>query len=222
MFSIVKVVKIKQGKGFFFFLRKNLDIFRKKCYNTDVKFFRILCKQKMSDLFRRVAESEEGMFQQGQQIIYGGNGVCRIEEIIMRESALSEAPVPMYVIRLDSGLTSFVPVSSTVFMRELISAEEAEAVISEYPSIPTRFFGSSNSKAMADQYRSILAGHNPREMLCLYKSLQEKMENARACGKKPGSMDERFSQAVLDEISKEFSAVLGCTPAEILVRLGIR
>ncbi|MBQ5791581.1 MAG: hypothetical protein IIW19_02605, partial [Clostridia bacterium] len=30
------------------------------------------------------------MFQQGQQIIYGGNGVCRIEEIVLRESALSE------------------------------------------------------------------------------------------------------------------------------------
>ena len=25
------------------------------------------------------------MFQQGQQIIYGGNGVCRIEEIVLRE-----------------------------------------------------------------------------------------------------------------------------------------
>lgn len=161
------------------------------------------------------------MFQQGQQIIYGGNGVCRIEEIVMRESALSEEPVPVYVIRLDSGLTSYVPVSSTVFMRALVSPEEAEAVIAEYPSIPIRTFGGTNSKAMADQYRSILAGHDPREMLCLYKSLQQKIENARKCGKKPGSMDERFSLAVTDEISKEFSAVLGCTPAEVLARLGI-
>lgn len=161
------------------------------------------------------------MFRQGQQIIYGGNGVCRIEEIVLRESALSEEPVPMYVIRLDSGLTSFVPVSSTVFMRELISREEAEAVIAEYPSIEVKCFGSTNSKAMADRYRSILAGHDPREMLCLYKSLQEKMEKARACGKRPGSMDERFSLAVLEEVSKEFSAVLGCTPAEVLARLGI-
>ena len=53
------------------------------------------------------------------------------------------------------------------------------------------------------------------------KDLQEKMEKARACGKRPGSMDERFSLAVLEEVSKEFSAVLGCTPAEILARLGI-
>ncbi|MBE6579034.1 MAG: hypothetical protein E7651_04405 [Ruminococcaceae bacterium] len=162
------------------------------------------------------------MFQQGQQIIYGGNGVCRIEEIVMRESALSEEPVPVYVIRLDSGLTSYVPVSSTVFMRALLTPEEAEAVIAEYPSIEIRTFGGTNSKAMADQYRSILAGHDPREMLCLYKSLQKKIETAKKSGKKPGSMDERFSLAVTDEISKEFSAVLGCTPAQILVRLGIK
>ncbi len=161
------------------------------------------------------------MFQQGQQIIYGGNGVCRIEDIVLRETALSEEPALVYVIRLDSGLTSYVPVTSTVFMRALISPEEAEAVIAEYPSIVPRTFGSTNSKAMADQYRSILANHDPREMLCLYKSLQQKIENARKSGKKPGSMDERFSLSVVDEISKEFAAVLGCTPAEVRARLGI-
>ncbi len=161
------------------------------------------------------------MFQCGQQIIYGGNGVCRIEDIVLRETALSEEPVRVYVIRLDSGLTSYVPVSSTVFMRALLSCDEAEAIIAEYPSIPIRNFGSGNSKAMADRYRSILAGHDPREMLCLYKSLQQRVQNAKSCGKKPGSMDERFSQAVKDEISKEFSAVLGISPAEVLARLGI-
>ncbi len=161
------------------------------------------------------------MFQQGQQIIYGGNGVCRIEDIVMRETALSDEPTLVYVIRLDSGLTSYVPVSSTVFMRALVTREEAEAVIAEYPSIEPRAVGGTNSKAMADRYRNILANHDPREMLCLYKSLQKKIENAKACGKKPGSMDERFSLAVTDEISKEFAAVLGCTPAEVLARLGI-
>ena len=71
------------------------------------------------------------MFQCGQQIIYGGNGVCRIEDIVLRETALSEEPVRVYVIRLDSGLTSYVPVSSTVFMRALLSCDEAEAIIAE-------------------------------------------------------------------------------------------
>lgn len=161
------------------------------------------------------------MFQQGQQIIYGGNGVCRIQEITLRETALSHEPVQVYVIRLASGLTSYVPVESTVFMRELISAEDAEAVIAEFPSIPLRTFSSTNSKALADAYRAIIARHDPREMLGLYRSLQKKIETARSSGKKPGSMDERFSVTVLEQICDEFSAVLGIEPAAVLERLGI-
>ena len=161
------------------------------------------------------------MFQQGQQIIYGGNGVCRIQEVVLRETALSDEPVQVYVIRLASGLTSYVPVTSTVFMRELISPAEAEAVIAEFPSMQPKCIGSTNSKALADTYRSIIARHDPREMLCLYCSLQQKLRTARECGKKPGSMDERFSDAVLSEICGEFSAVLQITSAEVLARLGI-
>ncbi len=161
------------------------------------------------------------MFQQGQQIIYGGNGVCRIEEIALRETALSDKPVQVYVIRLASGLTSYVPVESTVFMRELITPEEAEAVIAEFPSMEPRVFCSTNSKALADTYRAIIARHDPREMLCLYCSLQKKIETARSCGKKPGSMDERFSATVLEHICGEFSAVLRIDAAAVLARLGI-
>ena len=140
------------------------------------------------------------MFQQGQQIIYGGNGVCRIREIALRETALSDEPVQVYVIQLASGLTSYVPVESTVFMRALISCEEAEAIIGEFPAMEPKCIGSTNSKALADNYRSIIARHDPREMLCLYCSLQHKIRTARENGKKPGSMDERFSDTVLEQI----------------------
>ena len=168
-------------------------------------------------------ECERGvkMFQQGQQIIYGGNGVCRIREIVLRETALSDEPVQVYVIQLASGLTSYVPVASTVFMRELISPAEAEAVIAEFPTLKPKCIASTNSKALADNYRAIIARHDPREMLCLYCSLEQKIETARNSGKKPGSMDERFSATVLAEICGEFSAVLQITSAEVLARLGI-
>lgn len=161
------------------------------------------------------------MFRVGQQVIYGGNGVCRIEDITLRENALSEETVQVYVIRLSSGLTSYIPVGSNVFMRALVEAQEAEAVIAEFPSIATRSFPGTNSKALADQYRAIIARHDPREMLCLYKSLQHKIELSRAAGKKPGAMDERFAAAALEQVITEFSIVLECSAEQLLGRLGI-
>ncbi len=161
------------------------------------------------------------MFRVGQQVIYGGNGVCRIEEIALRENALSGDVVQVYVIRLSSGLTSYIPVDSNVFMRALITAEEVRNVIGEFSSLETRAFASTNSKALADQYRAVIARHDVREMLCLYKSLQQKIELARTTGKKPGAMDERFASAALEQVIKEFSIVLECSSDEILSMLGI-
>ena len=158
------------------------------------------------------------MFQQGQQVIYGGNGVCRIEEITERDIGVLGVR-QVYVIRLASGLTSYVPVESNVFMRALITPEEAEQVLADYPSIGMRTFAGSNSKALADQYRAVIARHDPREMLCLYKSLQNKVEQARNAGKKPGTMDERFAAAALEQVTQELSIVLRRPIREICAQL---
>lgn len=161
------------------------------------------------------------MFQQGQQVIYGGNGVCRIEEIVLRENAVSGESGHVYVIRLSSGLTSYIPVESNVFMRALITPDEAKKVIADFSDIVPRTFPGTNSKALADQYRAIIARHEPREMLCLYKSLRNKIEQACLTGKKPGLMDERFASTVLEQVTQELSIVLDCTADEVLALLGI-
>lgn len=158
------------------------------------------------------------MFHQGQQVIYGGNGVCRIEEITERDVGMLGVR-QVYVIRLASGLTSYVPVESNVFMRALITPEEAEQVLTDYPSIATRTFAGSNSKALSDQYRAIIARHDPREMLCLYKSLQHKADQARSAGRKPGTLDERFAAAALEQVTEELSAVLCRSAREVCAQL---
>lgn len=158
------------------------------------------------------------MFQKGQQVIYGGNGVCRIEEITERDTGLTGIQT-VYVIRLSSGLTSYVPVESCVFMRALITPEEAEQVLADYPSIGVKTFAGTNSKALSDQYRAIIARHDPREMLCLYKSLQNKVEQARRASKKPGTMDERFAALALEQVAQELSIVLGRREQEICAQL---
>ncbi len=153
------------------------------------------------------------MFQIGQQIIYGSNGVCRIEDIVLRENQMLGEPQQVYIMRLASGLTSYVPVESSVFMRALVSPEEAKAVIREFPAITTKSFPATNSKALADLYRSILSRHDPRQTLCLYKSLRAKIDRALENGKRPGAMDERFAAAAIQEVADEFAAVL-CVPPE--------
>ena len=156
------------------------------------------------------------MFFRGQKVIYSRNGVCEIKDIIVREDG-----VQVYVMQPASGLVSYVPVDSTVFMRELITKEEAERVIAAFPSVKTSVFESTNSKALADQYRMVLNRHDLLEVLGLYKTLRQKIENAQNAGKRRGTMDERFAGTALDSVTEELAVVLEVSKEEILEKLGI-
>lgn len=159
------------------------------------------------------------MFEKGQSIIYAGNGICTIEDIVTRENHAGGDAQQVYVIRLASGLTSYVPTDSSIFMRALIDSQEAMQIIEDYPSLPTREFAGSNSKALADRYRAVIARHDPREMLVLYKSLQAKADKATAAGRRPGVMDNRFADTALNQVVNELAAVLCRSPQEIEQRL---
>ena len=156
------------------------------------------------------------MYFRGQKVIYSRNGVCEIKDIITREDG-----VQVYVMQPTTGLVSYVPVDSSVFMRELISRERAEEVIAGYPAVGTRTFQSTNSKALADSYRVIIGRHEPLEVLGLYKSLMQKVGNAKRAGRHRGTMDERFAAIALDSVAEELAIVLEISKEEVLARLGI-
>jgi len=158
------------------------------------------------------------MFERGQLIIYGGNGVCRIEDIVVRDTSIL-GQRETYVIRLASGLTAYIPIDSPVYMRPLVSKEEAVAVMDDFPAIQPRIIPVSNSKALADQYRAIIAKHDLREMICLYKSLRQKLRLSVEAGKKPGTMDERFSSMALEAVLEELGAVLDRSREDLLEQL---
>ena len=158
------------------------------------------------------------MFDCGQLVIYGGNGVCRIEDIVIRETPILGRR-QTYVILLSSGLTAYVPTDSPVYMRALVSEEEALSVLNDFPNIQPKVIPASNSKALADQYRAIIGKHDLREMISLYKSLRQKLVQSISAGKKPGTMDERFSAQALDAVLEELGAVLQQSRDELLGRL---
>ena len=76
------------------------------------------------------------MFSVGDKIIYGENGVCTVDKI----AALPMSGVPrdkMYyhLSPLVGSGVYFAPVDSAVFMRPVLSRDEAEALIDAIPSI---------------------------------------------------------------------------------------
>ena len=74
------------------------------------------------------------MYKVGELIFYGGTGVCRVEGIEeRREKGVSR---PYYVLKptCQDG-TIYIPVDTKVYMRPVISREEAERIIDAIPGI---------------------------------------------------------------------------------------
>ena len=88
------------------------------------------------------------MYQPGNLIIYGSEGVCRVESVgplqlsDMKSDKLYYTLQPIY--RTDSV---FAPVEGKVFMRPVISREQAEALVRSIPQVQERHLDSRNLRA---------------------------------------------------------------------------
>ena len=88
------------------------------------------------------------MYQPGELIVYGGEGVCRVEAIGplklsgMKSDKLYYTLQPLY----RSG-TVFAPVEGKVFMRPVISRKQAEELVRSIPQVQERHLDGRNLRA---------------------------------------------------------------------------
>ena len=73
------------------------------------------------------------MFQPGSLIVYGSTGVCRVEDVGPKKIMKDILKTCYTLTPLYSRETITVPVDSPVFMREVISREQAEQLIDRIP-----------------------------------------------------------------------------------------
>ena len=87
-----------------------------------------------------------GMFTEGQLVIYGGEGVCRIAAVGPSSLSGTDKTKLYYTLTpLTRSGTVLTPVDTKVLMRPILSRQEAEDFIAQLPPVagmilPTRFF----------------------------------------------------------------------------------
>lgn len=84
------------------------------------------------------------MFRKDEYVVYGNLGVCRVQDIMTRKfEGLSEAH-PYYVLEpVYQGGILYVPADNPkIFLREVISEQEANALIDAIPEMEGEEFHS--------------------------------------------------------------------------------
>lgn len=112
------------------------------------------------------------MFAVGELVVYGGEGVCRVEGVGtpslpgMDKTRLYYTLAPLY--RSGQVMT---PVDTRVLMRPLLTGQEVQELIGELDQLPEEQAESHNTRAIKDLYHQVVASYDCKRLAGLIKGV---------------------------------------------------
>lgn len=157
------------------------------------------------------------MFEKGSLMIYDTTGVCRVEDIgIPSGLPVSDKTKQYYKLAPVFGPgTIYIPTDTKVFMRPVISKEEAEALIRKIPEIREDICDSHNQKVLEDHYKASLMTHECEDLIQLIKTVYVKRKNLERNGKKTGKTDQQYMKRAKALLHEELSIALGIPVTDV-------
>ena len=150
------------------------------------------------------------MYEIGDLIIYGNEGVCRVESVGIAPVSSADKERLYYTLSpLYRTGHVFTPVDSGVFMRPVMSKEEALDLIRQMPSIEGEAYENRNLRFLTEHYQASFQSHKCYDLVKLIKDVYVKRECATEKGKKLGQIDERFMRRAEDMLFGELAVALG-------------
>ena len=156
------------------------------------------------------------MYQIWDLIVYGGEGVCRVEEIgVPKISGINKQRQYYTLSPLYRDGKVFAPVDTTVFMRPVISRDEALSLINDIPNMETSVYENSNLRFLNEYYQQRLQNYTCAGLLQLIRNTHAKREVMISRGKKLGLVDERYMKRAEDMLHGEFAVALGIERGDV-------
>lgn len=156
------------------------------------------------------------LFQIGDHMVYGTNGVCVVSEI--RNSPFDAADQRLFYVLTPvndiSNLVIYTPVDNDkVLMRGLISADEARAIIERIPTLEV--LEVPVEKQRREIYRNTMQSGDLEQFVRLIKTVSRRRANFRRTRRRIPDLDSDFEHTAKNCLYGELAEVLGLTREEI-------
>lgn len=155
------------------------------------------------------------MFKVGDYLIYGLNGVCKVDAVGtmdmpgMPKDRLYYTLIPVY----QSGCRLFTPVDNVkTVIRPLVSREEALAYIDQMLEAETIWI--PDEKRRETLYKEVVRKCDPAEWIRIIKTLFLRKRARIEAGKKVTAGDEKYLRIAEENLYGEFAMALGMTKEE--------
>lgn len=164
------------------------------------------------------------MFEVGQLIVYGNTGVCRVREIKAIHFSDEEEEKLYYVLDpLFQDCTISTPADNPkVFMRPVITRDEAENLIDLIPGVEVEAYHSRALREVTEHYEAQINTHDCADLVEMTKSIYAKKEYLETHNRKFGAVDEHFMKRAEGLLFGELSAALGIPRDEVPQYIGER
>lgn len=156
------------------------------------------------------------MFSEGDMIVYGGEGVCRVKAVgrsavkYMDQSKTYYTLAPVY----HTGVI-YVPTDAPVLMRPVLTKQEAVTLIKGIPDMPSGFERGVAAKQAAAEYKSYLQTYDCTNLLQLIRMLYAKREEAAVVGRGYGQTDDRYFKRAKELLYGELALALDIPVDEV-------
>lgn len=156
------------------------------------------------------------MFNIGDTVVYGAQGVCKIDSIQSKQ--IGKHTADYYVLKplYNENTALFVPLQNELLvekMRDVLTPAQAKELIDKVARI--EILKSTDENHKREQYKVILAGGNREELISLIKTIHAEKESRRESNKKLNINDEQTLRKAELLLYNELGFVLGCEPDEI-------
>lgn len=156
------------------------------------------------------------MFRVGDYVVYGMNGVCRVEAIGPMSLVGVDQDKDYYTLEpvYTKGSRVFTPVDNQkVIIREVADREEILALIDEISEIDV--IDGVDDKRRELAYKEAIRSCDCREWIRVVNTVKKRKEERLAMGKKMSACDERYLKIAQDHLFGEFAIGLEIEKDEV-------
>lgn len=149
------------------------------------------------------------MFELNDYIVYGGKGVCVVEEITTPKIGGIDTSKEYYVLQpLNSkGSKIYTPVDNEkVLMRKIITKDDALKLIDDIPNIGMIWV--EEDKRREETYKQAVNKHDCRELIKIIKTLYVRKQDCISKEKKITNTDKCYLKIAEEYLFGEMSVAL--------------
>ena len=161
------------------------------------------------------------MFEVGDKIIYGENGVCTVEKVApLGMEGASQNKLYYHLTPLVGTGTYFAPVDSGAFMRPVMCRDEVEALIDAMPGIAPAICNDNRFNHVDAFYKELFRQHSCEALVSIVKGLHQRMTERKTKSSRAEATMKRAKDMLHGELSVALDMELDQVEHYILSRVG--